>query len=241
MNRVTPKLKPPLFPLKKNEQKQNLLVLKCGVIMEKTLEKADTRIQKICEALRHEALEPAKLEANQIIENAKAQAAEIIKESERQAEALLASCKKTIEKDRNVYNSSLEQAAKQSLEELKQNIETKLFNSELDRQLSKELTNPQIIAQLINSMIQAIQKEGLSTDFSVLIPKHASVQELNTLLGKGVLESLKEKSVVVGDFAGGAKVKLHDKKMTIDISESALKELFSRYLRKDFRKLLFGS
>jgi V/A-type H+-transporting ATPase subunit E len=90
-------------------------------------------------------------------------------------------------------------------------------------------------------MIQAIEKDGISTDFSALIPKVASVQELNALLGKSVLERLKEGSVVVGDFAGGAKLKLHDKKMTIDISDSALKELFSRYLRKDFRKLLFGS
>ena len=139
-----------------------------------------------------------------------------------------------------LFRSSLEQASKQSLEELKQNIESKLFNSELDRLLSKELSNPQVISQLISSMIQAIQKEGLSTDFSALIPKVASAQELNALLGKGILEKLKEGSVTVGDFAGGARLKLHDRKMTIDMSEAALKELFSQYLRKDFRKLLFG-
>lgn len=208
--------------------------------MEKTLERADTRIQKICDALRHETLEPAKEEAARIIEAARKQAADIVKEGEKHAESLLAISRKTIEKERNVFNSTLEQASKQSLEELKQNIETKLFNSELDRLLSKELTNPEVISQLIGSMIQAIQKEGLSTDFSVIIPKVASAQELNQLLGKAVLEKVKEGTVTVGDFGGGVKLKLHDRKMTIDISDSALKELFSTYLRKDFRKLLFG-
>ncbi len=208
--------------------------------MEKTLEGADTRIQKICDALRHETLEPAREEANRIIEQAQVQAAEIIKEATKQADAFIAASKKQVEKERNVFDSSLEQASKQGLEELKQNIETKLFNTQLDSLLSKELSNPQIISQLISSMIQAIQKDGLSTDFSALIPKVASVEELNLLLGKGVLEKLKEGSVTVGDFSGGAQLKMHDRKMTIDISDAALKELFSRYLRKDFRKLLFG-
>jgi V/A-type H+-transporting ATPase subunit E len=208
--------------------------------MDKTLERADSRIQKICDALRYETLQPAKDEAARIIEGAKLQAAEIIKEGEKHVESLLATNKKAIEKERNVFNSTLEQASKQSLEELKQMIEHKLFNTELDHLLSKELTHPQIISQLISSLIQAIQKDGLSTDFSALIPKMASAEEINQLIGKTVLEKVKEGTVVVGDFGGGAKLKLNDKKMTIDVSDSALKELFSRYLRKDFRNLLFG-
>src|SRR5437016_181013 len=121
-----------------------------GDKMEKTLEKADNRIQKICDALRNETLEPAKEEAARIIEDARLQASEIIKDAEKHADNLLTTSRKTLEKERNVFNSSMEQASKQSLEELKQNIETKLFNSELDRLLSKDLTNPQIIAQLIS-------------------------------------------------------------------------------------------
>jgi V/A-type H+-transporting ATPase subunit E len=89
-----------------------------GDYMEKTLERVDIRIQKICDALREETLEPAKEEAQHIIEQAKVHAEEIKKEAEKQKQTLLDNSKKTIEKDRNVFNSSLEQATKQSLEEL---------------------------------------------------------------------------------------------------------------------------
>ena len=59
---------------------------------------------------------------------------------------------------------------------------------------------------------------------------------------KIVVQALKERSVVLSDLAGGIQLKLHDKKMTIDLSDEALKELLATYIaRKDFRKLLFGA
>ena len=74
---------------------------------------------------------------------------------------------------------------------------------------------------------------------SAIIPQSVSAKEVNRFLGEGILNRLKEKSVELGEFAGGAQVKLHDKKMTIDITDKSLMELLSGYVRKDFRKLLF--
>jgi V/A-type H+-transporting ATPase subunit E len=45
---------------------------------------------------------------------------------------------------------------------------------------------------------------------------------------------------VVGSFKGGAQLQWHDRKLTLDMSDDALKELLSTYVRKDFRKMLFG-
>jgi len=61
------------------------------------------------------------------------------------------------------------------------------------------------------------------------------------LLTHQVLNRLREKSVVLNGFDGGIQVKLHEQKMTLDLTDEALIELLQRYLRKDFRDLLFKS
>lgn len=200
------------------------------------MEKGDVRIQKICEALKVETLEPAKLEAKKIVEQAKAQAEEIVREGQKQKDHLIESAHQMIKQERAIFHSSLEQAGKQSLEELKAVISDNLFNKELDQVLSKEIAQPDVVAKLIAAMIQAIEKEGLSANFSAVISKSAG--DINKLLGKAVMEKL---PIEIGSLSGGAKLKLHDKKMTIDMSDAAIKELLSNYLRKDFRTLLFGN
>ncbi|MGA8164666.1 MAG: V-type ATP synthase subunit E [Waddliaceae bacterium] len=212
-----------------------------GGVMEKTLEKGDDKIQKICDSLRKETLEPAKEEAQKIVEEAKAHAASFLDEAREAADKLLASARESIEKERQVFHSSLEQAAKQSVEKLRQVIEHQLFHDELEAVLLEYTLDPQVIAKIIEAMIKAIDEEGISVEFSAVIPKTASPKDVNRLLGERIQNQLKEKSVSVGEFAGGAQIKLHDKKMTFDMTDRALIELLANYVRKDFRKFLFKS
>jgi len=209
--------------------------------MEKALEKGEDKIQKICDSLRRETLEPAKEEAKKIVEEAKEQAERIVADARSQAEKHHAATKEAIEQERQVFYSSLEQAAKQSLEELRQAIEKKLFNEELNAVLQKHTADPKVIASIITSMITAIEKEGISADLSAVIPDAASPEEINSLLGNGILSKLRENAVSLGEFAGGAQVKMHDKKMSLEMTDAALMELLSRYVRKDFRKFLFAT
>jgi V/A-type H+-transporting ATPase subunit E len=207
--------------------------------MEKTLERSEDKIQKICDALRKETLEPAKEEAERIIADAKSKAEQIIKEAHKQAEKNNIDVKKEIEQERNVFHSSLDQAARQVLEEIRQAIEHSLFSNELHKIIYEKTIEPQIIAKFIDAIVKSIEKEGISTDLSAIIPQSVSAQEVNRLLGEKILNKLKEKSVELGELSGGAQVKLHNKKMTIEISDKSLMELLSGYVRKDFRKLLF--
>ena len=207
----------------------------------KTLEKSQDKIQKISDQLRREILEPAHEEAKKIIENAKKKAAHINAEAEKQADELIHAGRKAIEQERNVFHSSLQQSFKQVIEALRQAVEHDLFNKQLYQMINQSAANPEVIANLIKAMIESIKQEGVSADLSAVIPKTASAQEINHLLGEHLLKRLQEKSVVLGDFNGGAKVKLIDKNLTIDISEETLVDLISRYIRKDFRKLIFGS
>ena len=52
----------------------------------KGLETGKDKIQKICDALRKETLEPAKQEAREIVENAHLKADEILQEAKKKAE-----------------------------------------------------------------------------------------------------------------------------------------------------------
>src|SRR3990170_4430527 len=99
--------------------------------MERTLEKGDEKIQKICDALRKGTLEPAQKEAERILKEAKAKAEQIIKEGHQEANRHLEEARAEIEKERNVFHSSLEQAGRQALEQLRQAIEYDLFSQEL--------------------------------------------------------------------------------------------------------------
>ncbi len=208
--------------------------------MEKTLEKGEEKIQKICDALRKETLEPAKQEAEELINEAKLRAEQIIAEARQESEKILAHARENVEQERNVFHSSLEQASRQSVEELRQEIEHRLFNDELEQLVSKQTKDPKVIGKLVDAIVKAIEKEGLKTDISVVIPNTVKPDEVNAVLGEGVLKKLKDGGVKIGGFSGGAQVKLLEKKMTIDITEQSLIDLLSKYLRKDFRQLLFG-
>lgn len=209
--------------------------------MARTLEKGPNKIQEICDILKKETLEPAKQQAEAIIAEAKAHGLKIIEEAQLAADQLLEAAHRKIAEDKNVFQSALSQASKQALESLRQSIETRLFNDQLEELIQKHAASPQIITDIIQSLLKGIEKEGLSKDLSALIPKTASAQSINALLGQTTLAKLRNQSVEIGNFGAGAQIKLHDKKITLDMSDGAIKELLADFVQKDFRKLIFGS
>ncbi|HRD55413.1 MAG TPA: V-type ATP synthase subunit E [Parachlamydiaceae bacterium] len=207
----------------------------------RTLDDGQDKMQKICDELRKSILEPAKKEALQIEQEAKNRAEEIIRQAKKEAADLIKSARKEIEQEQNVFQSSLSQGIKQGLEALRQDIEDKLFNEQLEEVVKKSSQNKEAIIKLIDCIVRAIEKEGLSADISAIVPKEISEREINSLLVKEILEKLKDHSVSVGSFDGGVQVKLNDKNLTIDVTDHAIKELLASYIRKDFRKLVFAS
>ncbi len=205
----------------------------------KTLEKGKDKVKEICDALRRETLEPAQAEAKRIIGDAESERDRILQQTQKEADSILAAARSQIEKERQVYKSSIEQASKQALEALRQLIEQQLFQPEIAEAVDKRMADPEIISKLVFAIVAALEKEGLSTDLHILIPKTVNPETVNALLGKNLLAKLKEHAVKIGDFTGGAQVKLVGKKMTIDMSSQAIIELLSRYLRDDFRQLFF--
>jgi V/A-type H+/Na+-transporting ATPase subunit E len=210
-------------------------VVKLGGMMQT----GKNKIREICDTLKKEALLPAQEEAEEVIFKAKTRAENIVKEAHLEAEDIIAKAKNKIAQERNVFESALLQASKQAVQSLRQEIEHNLFDGGLERLVAKGMQDPGVLAKLVEAMVQAIKKEGMSVDFSVLIPSTVPSKDLTAFLAKDILESLKEKDVLIGKFDGGIRLHLHDKKMTLDLSDIALKDLLSNYLRKDFREIVF--
>ena len=89
--------------------------------------------------------------------------------------------------------------------------------------------------------VEAIQKDGLEADLSAYIPSAVPAKEVNQLLTAGILQHLREKSVLLSSIGGGIEVKLLKDNITIDLSDTALKEVIAEYIRKDFRDYIFGA
>lgn len=203
------------------------------------LETGKDKIKKICEILKNESLEPAKEEAQKILVSAQEEAEQIIQEAKQKANDILEEAKKSIQTEKQIFNSSLNQAFKQGLETLRQMIQKQLFNTELSDWVKKNTADPKVAAQLIEVVVKAIEKEGISSNLSAAISSQIPASKLNALLAKGILDKLKEKSVTLGNFNGGIQLKLVDDELTLDLSDQAIFELLEKYLRKDFRELLF--
>jgi V/A-type H+/Na+-transporting ATPase subunit E len=206
----------------------------------KGLETGKDKIQKICDTLKKETLEPAKQEAREIVENAHMQASEIVAEAKKRAASIVQDSIGEMEEKKRVFHASLNLACRQGIELLKQKIEKELFNRELTELVAQPMGDPKVIANLLNSFMKAMEEKGIEEDFVALIPKGISPRSINDLLIARVLERLHKQSVSIGDFAGGLQIQLKGKKITIDISDAVVRELIAQYIRRDLRDLVFS-
>jgi V/A-type H+-transporting ATPase subunit E len=197
------------------------------------------KIQKICDSIRKETLEPVKQEAREIIENAHLQASEIVREAKAEAERATAQAAEEIEEKHRLFQASLQLASRQGIEFLKQRIEQELFNPELANMVAQETANPNVIVHLLESFMKSLEEKGIEEDFEAIIPKEITPRMINGLLTQKILDRLKNRSVEIGDFHGGVQIRLKDRKITIDISDVVLRELIASYIRRDFRDLIF--
>jgi V/A-type H+-transporting ATPase subunit E len=205
------------------------------------LEKADARIQIICDKIRSETLDPAKEQAQEIIENARQEAERILHHAHERAEHMVKEARKSLDEEKQIFESSLEQAAKQSVELLKQKIEESLFNPTLEKWIHEQLGNEKNYGKLVEALVKAIQKDGIKSELTVQIPKEFSPNAINAELSQDILNQLKGKSVTLSDLPGGVLVKILAKNMVLDLSSKALQEIVASFIHKDFRKIFFGS
>lgn len=206
----------------------------------KSVDTGKEKVKKICEVLHRETIGPAKKEGDQIIAKAREEGEKIVSNAKREAMRLLENARKKIEEERNVFQASMNLACKKSIDTLKQDIEKRLFNPELEAFVAKKMKDPKVAADLISAIVKGIEKEGIEGDLRAIVSKDINVEAVNQELSKGIMDKLESKSVEVGGIEGGAQVKIVDRNLTIDMSDEALKTLVAGFVRDDFRSVIFN-
>lgn len=206
----------------------------------KNLQKENDAVQKISDLLLEETLNPAKEKAQLLVQQAEVKAKDIVQQAEQKAEKMFEEARKKLEQEEALFKATTKQAFEQSLESLRQSIQRDLFSPALEQLLHQPLKDKAVIANLVNALVQAIEKEGLSFDIQVFVSDHLKPDEINPLLLDQVVQNLEGKTVHLGKGLTGVEVKLKDKKITIDMTGKTLQEIVAKYIRKDLRTTLFG-
>lgn len=199
------------------------------------------KVQKICDTIRKDTLLPAELQAQEIIKNAEKLAAVTLEKAQAEAKQLREQAHKEILKDKQAFLSSLHIACKQTLDLFKQKVEKKIFHDGLSEIIKETTKKPEVITRCIEAILDALAKEGIEQDLELIIPKSISSQEVMAMLIQKAVAVLEAAPIQLDSFAGGAKIRIRERHLTIDVSDLALKELIASFLREDFRALVFSS
>jgi V/A-type H+-transporting ATPase subunit E len=203
------------------------------------LDSGKDKVKKICDTLKRQTLDPAKQEAKVIVDQAMKEADKIIKRAKDDAKEIYDDQKKKIAQEKLAFQSSLNLASRQAVELLRQEIEENLFNKHIAKFFTEETIKESVVAQFINAMVELLKKEGLDVNLEVMIPKVLSKNKIAEKLVAQVTQVIKEKGLVLSDLTGGARVKVSDQHLILEISDRSLATLFERFIRDDFRALLF--
>ena len=200
----------------------------------------DERLAAICQMIRNETLDPAKEEAEHIKHAAEREAVHIRSEAKRHAEQMLHDTRTLLKDEREAFDASLEQAARQTVSLLKEKIERALFNPSFDRYLSSEFHDEKKTSELLELVIEQIKKEGLDGDLSVWLGKRLSKESILKNLSAEASEQISNNKLFAGEQNYGIVVKINDRHLSIEITPEGLKEMMSGFLRPDFRSILFN-
>ncbi len=205
----------------------------------KTTATLEQRLVAICQTVRNEALDPAIKEAEAIRVHAEREREAILEQARKKAEEIIQDAEKKASSTKKALQTSLIQASHQAVELLKQQIEKTLFNPALDSYIAHAMHSESETADLIKTLISSIEKEGIFGDITLILGKKLSKEKIIDFLGKEIMAKLKDKSIQVAEYNFGVTLKADSKHIMIDVSNSAVKELLSGFLRQEFRRLLF--
>jgi len=203
----------------------------------KHLDTGSDKIKKICDAIRHETLEPAKQQARVILEQASDQAAVIIKEARKQAEAILETAKRQHEKEKHIFESSMAHSAKLFKEKLKIEIEQHFLNRSLDSISNDLFDRSELVSKIVSALVHGFSSKALSGDLVLMLSEGLNKEDVVKHLASDVKARMKE--VTSSKAISGVVLKSVGENLRIEINEDQLTDALLDTLRSDFRKYFY--
>lgn len=198
------------------------------------------KVEKICEAITKETLEPAKKQAKEVVEKAKQEALNIVEDAKKQAQATFEEAKQKMQQERSAQETSLKLAVNKSIDKLKYAVEQELFSKAVDSAVTGPLKDSKLVAKIIESMVEAIKSEGIDSDLQLVLSDSGLKSDLSKLVKAEVWKRLEKSGVALGNIKGGVQVKIVDKDLTLDMSQEAIAGLLASFVRDEVRALILN-
>lgn len=204
------------------------------------LETGNEKVKKICEVLKKETLEPARLQAEEILELARKEADRLIKQAHDKAHQMVKETEDRIKKQEEVFKASINIAFKQVIGKLKSEIETKLFHPALLETVKHHLSNTQMIAESIKVIIDGLSKSGLEADAKIILSKKFTSEQLAQVIAAAGLENWKNKIFSIGDFGSGLQIRMDKMHMIIDLTDESVEQMLLEFASDNLKKIIFN-
>ncbi|MDD4954135.1 MAG: hypothetical protein PHG40_04435 [Candidatus Omnitrophica bacterium] len=194
------------------------------------------KLQELIAKIQQEGIKAAQDKADKILEDARKESIGIIAEAKDQARQLVTRSGQEIDKARESANASLEQAGRDLLISLREEIDT-ILNRLIKRAVAEALS-PQELAGIITNLVKGFREKD-DTSIEVLLSK-GDLDKLD----KGFLAQLKketQKGITLKaseEVTGGLIISYDVQKSHYDFTDQALAEFIGRYLKPKLHDIL---
>lgn len=214
-------------------------------------------LEALIARLKDEGVTAGRAEADRMVNEAQARARAIVDKAEADAKAKLEAARKEVEGLRRGGEDALRAAARDTVLELKDTL-TRRFAEDVGKTVSGVMHDEEMLKKMILAIVGRARGDGgvdQSKEVELILPRSvAGLDELRRKpeeLREGTLThyvaamagEMLRAGVSFGrseDAAEGLRVKLHDRGVTIDITDQAVAEALLEHLQPRFRALLEG-
>lgn len=207
--------------------------------------------------LRDEGVSAGRAEAERLVADAQARAHRILEKAEAESKTMVAAAQRESEALRRAGEQALRVAARDAVLDLKDQLERR-FAADVGKSVSNALRDEELLKRMILEAVGRARTEGAvdrASQVEVTLPREAvgldDLRRKPEELREGTLAHfvaasagamLREGVTFLGaeDDAGGIRLKLTDRAVSLDLSDQAVAQAILMHLQPRFRALLEG-
>ena len=204
-------------------------------------------VKELIERIRDEGVQSAREEADRIISEAKAKAARIVADAKAEAAAVKKEAKAAMEREQTAAIEALRIAARDTGLELRAAI-LAAFEEHVRRLVTDVTTDGSVLRDMILVLAGRAAEDFIKDqDAAILVPQHLADDtppELEDFLRRTAVafaaDVLRDGIELIpsSEVQGGARVRLVDDDLEIDLSDEALSAMMLKLLLPRYRKIL---
>ncbi len=212
-------------------------------------------VDALIDKLRSDGVAAGKADAQKLRDDAKAEAERILADAKREADGYMAKAKKETDNYRSAGEEALNTAMRDAVLTMKAGL-TDQFREDVERLVTKEMADPDILKQMILQVVGRTAKEAeLDGKIEVILPARAATQE-DIKQNADDIQSGKLTKYVLGltaemlrdnvelhasdDASEGIRVRAEDQGVVLDLTDKAVAALLMEHLQPRFRAVLEG-